>query len=173
MTYSTKHGSTAEIAQAIADELREKGMDADCVDVAVASVAGFDAVVLGSAVYMGRWLHDARRFLKRHLEALSAIPFWIFSSGPTGEKAEEDLAHDTRWLEPRKVLDLAASAGLRGHIVFAGRLPVDPHGFVETSMVRSTPPDLQDARDWEGIRRWADDIASELERTGARRGGAA
>jgi len=162
VAYASKHHSTAEIAEAIAAELRIQGLDADCTDVSADTVTGYDAVILGSAVYAGRWLKDAHRFLKHHRDDLVRIPFWIFSSGPVGENVEEDLAENSSWLEPHKVLDLAESIGLRGHTVFAGRMPTDPHGFIEKSMVKRTPEELRDARDWDAIRRWADDVAAAL-----------
>jgi menaquinone-dependent protoporphyrinogen oxidase len=163
VTYASKHGSTEEIARAIAHELRERNLDVDCVDVGDASLGVFDAVILGSAVYMGRWRSEARHFLKKHREALSTIPFWIFSSGPVGEKADDEIEENSNWLEPHRVLELAESAGMRGHIVFGGRLPTDPHGFVENSMVRSTPEEFRDSRDWDAIRRWADEVAEQLQ----------
>jgi menaquinone-dependent protoporphyrinogen oxidase len=165
VTYASKHGSTGEIAEAIAEELRQKGLDADCVDVGAASLGAFDAVVLGSAVYMGRWRSEARRFLKKHVDELSKLPFWIFSSGPVGEKADEDFEENGTWLEPRKVLERAESAGVRGHVVFGGRMPREPDGWVEKSMVRNTPEQFKDARDWDKIRAWADEIAESLRAT--------
>ena len=163
VTYASKHGSTEEIARAIAHELRERNLDVDCVGVGDASLGVFDAVVLGSAVYMGRWRSEARHFLKKHLDTLSKVPFWIFSSGPVGEKVQEEFEQNSKWLEPHRILDLAESAGVRGHIAFAGRLPTDPHGFVENSMVKNTPQEFRDSRDWDAIRRWADDVAEQLQ----------
>lgn len=162
VAYASKHHATAEIAEAIAAELRARGLDADCVEAADATCTGYQAVVLGSAVYTGRWRKHARDFLKYHHDALATMPFWIFSSGPTGEHAAEQLEEESKWLEPHKVLDLAESAGVRGHTVFAGKVPDDPHGFMEKSVARSTPGAFRDARDWDAIRRWADEIADEL-----------
>jgi menaquinone-dependent protoporphyrinogen oxidase len=163
VTYASKHGSTGEIARAIADELRERNLDVDCVEVGVASLDVFDAVILGSAVYAGRWRREALHFLKKHREALSKVPFWVFSSGPTGEKAHEDFEKNSKWLEPHHVLDLAESAGMRGHVVFGGKVPDDPEGFIENSMVRNTPEEFRDSRNWEDIRRWADEVADQLQ----------
>jgi menaquinone-dependent protoporphyrinogen oxidase len=163
VTYASKHGSTEEIARAIAHELQERNLDTDCVEVGDASLGVFDAVILGSAVYAGRWRSEARHFLKKHLDEFSKVPFWIFSSGPVGEKAQEDFEQNSKWLEPHKVLELAESAGMRGHKVFGGRLPTDPHGMIENSMVRNTPEEFRDLRDWDAIRAWADEVAKELQ----------
>ena len=84
---ATRHGSTAEIAAEIADVLRRNVPDAvvDLRDAAKAGeVAGYDAAVIGSAVYMGRWLPTARDLVEGHREVLSAMPVWLFSSGPLG-----------------------------------------------------------------------------------------
>src|SRR5688500_15243995 len=81
---ATRHGSTAEIAAEIADVLRRNVPDAvvDLRDAAKAGeVAGYDAAVIGSAVYMGRWLPAARDLVEGHREVLSAMPVWLFSSG--------------------------------------------------------------------------------------------
>lgn len=83
---ASKHGSTREIAQVIADELRTAHLAVDLQDAgAVGDIAGYDAVILGSAVYMGSWLPDAHSELaQRHHAALATLPVWVFSSGPLG-----------------------------------------------------------------------------------------
>jgi menaquinone-dependent protoporphyrinogen oxidase len=124
----------------------------------VGSLEPYDAVVLGSAVYMRRWQGDARHFLRKHGEELSQRSFWVFSSGPVGEpKGEVDAA----WLEPPRTIAKAEQLGVRGHIVFGGRMPTDPRGPART-MVKNTPPEYRDLRDWEQIRAWAAEVASEL-----------
>src|SRR5688572_28093613 len=102
VAFASKRGSTAEIAEAIADELRGAGLTVDCRPAGeVEEVSGYDAVVLGSAVYMKRWQHEARRLLHKHRDELSARPLWIFSSGPFGEHP------DPAWAEPPKVVNEA------------------------------------------------------------------
>jgi hypothetical protein len=77
VAYSSKMGSTAEIADAIADELRKAGAEVDLSDTRRASPpADYDAVVLGSAVYAARWLGPAKRYLKSHREQLADRPTW-------------------------------------------------------------------------------------------------
>ncbi len=86
MTYGTKYGATAGIAEKIGQVLQEAGLD---VDIKPAGQAGdpvaYQAVVLGSAVYIGRWRKEAAEFLQDHEKTLAERPVWLFSSGPLGE----------------------------------------------------------------------------------------
>ena len=159
VAFASKHGSTGEIATAIAEELRESGLSVDCVAAhEVGTLDPYDAVVLGSAVYMGRWRGEARRFLRKHARALSERPFWVFSSGPTGPPDKDD----PHWTEPRRTMRRAEEVGARGHIVFGGRVPTDAHGPAAHAMAEGTPEEYRDRRDWAAIRAWADGIAMSL-----------
>jgi menaquinone-dependent protoporphyrinogen oxidase len=161
VTFATKHHSTEEIADTVAETLRERGHDVDLRDAGDATAEGYDAVVLGSAVYMGRWRREARRFLKHERHRLAAIPFWVFSSGPVGEPSG-DPEKDEKWLEPSSVMELAEEIGVREHVVFGGRVPEDPGNFMERSMARNTPEESRDLRDWDEIRDWAGAVAGAL-----------
>ena len=86
VAYASKHGATAEIARAIAEELRRAGSSVDCLPAdEVEGVDGYEAAVIGSAVYMKRWLKPARHLLRR--DELGERPLWLFSSGPCGTDA--------------------------------------------------------------------------------------
>ncbi|GLI28266.1 flavodoxin [Agromyces rhizosphaerae] len=162
VAYATKHHSTAEIAEAIADELRARGHVAEATEAGHATAAGFDAVVLGSAMYLGRWRREARHFLSHERARLEAMPFWVFSSGPIGEPKADAPPEEDKWLEPRKVIEQAEELGVREHVVFGGRVPEDPGNFMERSMLENTPEEFRDRRDWDEIRAWADRIADAL-----------
>ena len=82
---------------------------------------------------------------------------WLFSSGPVGEQEP-----DPAWIEPRVVLHAAEELGARDHVVFGGRVPADPHNFVERAMAHNTPDEVADRRDWDEIRMWAQAIVQEL-----------
>lgn len=159
VAYASKRGSTAEIAETVAATLRREGLGV-CLEPAgdVQSLERFDAVVLGSAVYMKRWRGDARHFLKKHRKALRQMPFWVFSSGPVGDPAKDDPA----WTEPPKVVEKVEEMGGRDHVVFGGRVPTEPRGFMEKAMVEGVPKEHRDRRDWNEIRAWAKQVASEL-----------
>jgi menaquinone-dependent protoporphyrinogen oxidase len=151
VAYASRHGSTAEIAAAVAEALEAAGLQVDCVEAAdVASLEPYDAVVLGSAVYMKRWRGAARRFLRRHGSELQRRPFWVFSSGPVGDPANDNPA----WTEPARTIATAQRLGARDHVVFGGT--------ATGAMARNTPPEYRDRRDWDAIREWASSIAAEL-----------
>ena len=159
--HATRRGSTAEIAEAIAEILRQSG-SVDCIEAGkVGGVKSYDAVVLGSAVYLKRWRGDAKHFLRKHDKELCRRPLWVFSSGPVGDPKNEI---DPSWLEPPKIIEQVERLGAREHVVFGGRLPVNPKGPMEHAMVKNTPPEHHDGRDWGEIRAWAARIASELPR---------
>lgn len=159
VTYASKRGSTAEIAEAIAETFREGEIETECLPVdQVKTLDPYDLVVIGSAVYTGRWRGDAKRFLRRHREELARKRFWVFSSGPVGDP---DTPVSPRWLEPPKIIALAEQLGAQGHVVFGGRVPAQPRGALEQSMVRNTPEQFRDRRDWNEIRHWAERITAE------------
>lgn len=168
VAYASKRGSTAEIAEAVAAELRGSGLVADCVDSGeVKELDGYGAVVLGSAVYAKRWRGDARHFLRHHGKELAALPFWAFSSGPVGDPAEDNDKTD-EWAEPRRTIKKVEELGARGHVVFGGRVPAEPDGMIERAMAKNIPAEFQDRRDWDEIRAWARQVAGELGAAGSR-----
>lgn len=162
VAYASKHGSTAEIAAAVAAEIRGHGLGADCVEAgAVDDLGSYDAVILGSAVYMKRWQGDARHFLRSHGKALVERPFWVFSSGPTGDPAEDNAA----WEEPKRTIAKAEKLGARDHVVFGGKISPES-GRMAKTMAEGTPEEYRDRRDWDEIRAWAAAIADELQASG-------
>ncbi len=71
VTAASRHGTTAEIARVIAGVLRSSNLTVDVMAPAeVASIEAYDAVILGSAVYAGRWLEPAKDFVIRHEQEL-------------------------------------------------------------------------------------------------------
>src|SRR5262245_41205270 len=78
VAYGTKNGSTADVADVVADELAAAGVVAEAIPAAqVRSIYGYDAVALSGALYMGRWHRDARRFARRYATALRDRSVWV------------------------------------------------------------------------------------------------
>lgn len=164
VAYASKRGATAEIAEAVAQALRDAGLSVDCLDAGdVKSIDTYDAVVLGSAVYIKRWRGDAKHFLRRHGDALAQRPLWVFSSGPVGEPGNNETPPE--WTEPPSIVEKVERLGAREHVVFGGRLPVDSRLPAHRAMVEGTPPEYRDMRDWDQIRAWAAEIAAQLRPT--------
>jgi menaquinone-dependent protoporphyrinogen oxidase len=156
---ASKHGSTLEIAAAIAEELRTKGIEADLKDAGqVAEVSGYDAVVLGSGIYAGNWLPEAKQMVDRHRAELSKMPVWLFSSGPLG--APDPQPHD----DPKRIATSAVGdLPTRDHHMFPGKLDKGSLGFAERIIARAVKAPEGDFRDWDDIRTWADSIVAALE----------
>jgi menaquinone-dependent protoporphyrinogen oxidase len=158
VAYATKHSSTAEIAERIAAAMRAAGRAAEARPAAeVDDLSGYGAVVLGSAVYAKRWQRDARAFARRYAGELKDMPVWLFSSGPIGAPEEHPTAPT-----PPIAEKLVKQLGAREHVMLGGRVPLDPGNFIERSMLKNTPPEQRDARDWPAIESWARTIAEQV-----------
>ena len=154
---ASRHGATDEIAAEIGRRLSDRGLDAVVVAVGdVTGLDGYDAVVLGSAVYMGRWLKEARQFVEAHSDELRARPTWLFSSGPIGDppRPEEQEKGTTD--------EIVAATGARDHQVFSGKVDKGGLSFPERAVVRAVGAAEGDYRDWDEIRAWATEIATAL-----------
>ena len=159
---ASRHGATTAIAERIGEvirrELYDRGINAD-IDVrsveAVTTLDGYGAVVLGSAVYMGRWLKAARTFANVHAAQLAEIPVWLFSSGPVGDPSKPDT-------DPSDVGPIMDSIHPKEHRRFTGKLDRRQLGFAERAVVRAAKAPDGDFRDWLAIEVWAAEIAAVL-----------
>ncbi len=157
VAFASKHDATKEIAAAIGRVLGASGFDVEVRSVEdVENLDGVDAVVLGSAVYVGRWRAPARHFVDANAEALSARPVWLFSSGPLGDplKPDEEQAVD--------VDSIVAATSARDHRLFGGKLDRSRLGFGERAVVTAVRASEGDFRDWGQIDGWATGIAEAL-----------
>ena len=159
VAYASKMGGTAGIAEAIGAELREHGHDVDVLDVTqVHTIEPYDAVVLGSAIYIRRWRREAVHFLRKNVNELRTRQVWLFHSGPVGP--DKDQAQEM----PHVVRRLAREIGAVPAMTFAGRLePDNATGFLARRL--ATGKLAADSRDWFKIRAWADDISAAISAT--------
>jgi menaquinone-dependent protoporphyrinogen oxidase len=156
---ASRHGATTDIAKAIGDALEAAGLEVAVLPPdTVTSLAGFDAVVLGSAVYVGHWLEPAKDLVERLGPELASRPVWLFSSGPIGDppKPEED---------PVDLAELLAATGARGHRLIPGLVDKSRLGLGEKVILAAVRAPEGDYRPWDEIRAWAGEIAAAL--TGA------
>ena len=154
VAYATKHGSTREVAADVARFVRQAGFEVEISPAReVKSLDPYQAVVLGGALYMGRLHKDARKLLKRKRGELASRPLAVFAIGPKNTEPQElegARAQLERALAAVPELQPLATA------IFGG--VVDP---AKLSFPFSKMP-AGDARDWEAIQAWAEEVARKL-----------
>ena len=157
LAYASRFGSTQEVAEAIASTLGEAGLEVDLQPMQeVKSLAGYDAVVLGAAIYNAKWNADAHQFVTQHRDDLVQMPVAIFTLGPLSSS-------DAAKRNSRRQLDneLAKYPWLKPIAVeiFPGKYdPTKPGmGFFD----RFVP--ARDVRNWDAIRSWGNALSAQLQ----------
>jgi menaquinone-dependent protoporphyrinogen oxidase len=156
VTAASRHGATHEIADAIAAGLVRRGVEAVAEPTEeLSGLDGYDAYVIGSAVYIGRWLEPARELVD---DIPAGAPVWLFSSGPLGPpdalKPEGDPVDVAAIVERSRAVD---------HRVFAGRLDRKLLSFTEKAVVVAVRAPEGDFRDWDAIDAFAGEIAARMQ----------
>jgi menaquinone-dependent protoporphyrinogen oxidase len=152
VAYGTKHGSTREVAEELARKLAEGGREVELRRAGdVEDLKQYDTVVLGGSLYFGRWHADAARFLAKHQGALAELRVAVFALGPTTAEPQ-DLAESRAQLD--KTLRKAPEVVPSSVAVFGGVIDPTKLRFPLSRMPAS------DARDWDTIDAWAEEIAA-------------
>ncbi len=159
IAYASRCGSTAEVAEAIAQELAAQGQLVDVRGVReIPDLDGYRAVLVGSGVRFGKWLPEAVRFVERNRTPLTRVPTAFFTvhalaldEGPTSQRERH------AYLEPVRGLVMP-----RHEAFFAGELDPARLSSGERWLARLVRAPEGDLRDWERIRGWARQIAREL-----------
>lgn len=159
IVYDTKYGATQEIADRIAIGIQKSGLD---VTVAHAKAAPapdlFDAVVIGSAVYIGGWRKHAKKYLLKHQTVLAQKHVWLFSSGPTGEGDPVELLKG--WTLPDNLKAAAAVIHPAEVTVFHGAVFMDKLGVIDRWLATKVKSPVGDFRDWAAVDAFAERIAN-------------
>ena len=161
VAFATKYGSTQEVAETIAAALREGGQTVDCQPAKqVRSLDGYGAIVLGAPLYMFRWHKDAKNFLSRHRQAITARPVAVFAMGPLKDEAKD-------WQDVRAQLEKEL-AGFPWLAPVAAEVFGGKHDPAKLTFPHNLIPALKqmpatDIRDWTAIRAWAIGLAAKLQ----------
>lgn len=162
----SRHGSTRDIAGGLGQRLVSHGFQTTVAEPNEHDEIDADVVVIGSAVYYGKWMKHAVRFVDRHADQLSTLPVWLFSSGPLVAGPALGDGIDEVYID-----SLIERSHARNHRVFAGRLDQASLGPVEALIAHAVHAPEGDFRDWSAVAELADEIAatrSGTERAGAR-----
>lgn len=152
----SRHGSTRDIGDRLAEVLASMDIEAVSCDVTeVESLDGVDAVVLGSAVYMGQWTKEAQVFVDHFRAELLVMPTWVFSSGPVGDPPQPD-GEPAAHTRVREVVEPEDDR------VFPGVLDRDALGLGEKLIVKMIGAPDGDFRPWDDIDAFAREIGDAL-----------
>ncbi len=154
--YQTRYGSTREIAVQIAEVLEKAGPRVTLSPIStVKDLSTFDAVVIGSPLYMGKWLAEAREFVGRFHVQLRERPVAVFTVGYSfRDRVQEHIPGDDEALEQVLFFISPVATGF-----FAGRVDPDsmsPADRSITTMAGVTPGDF---RNPDEVRKWAEKLA--------------
>ncbi len=150
IAYGSRAGSTAEVAEAIGEAIRQAGAEVSVQPVeSIQELAEYDAVVLGSAVRAFRLVGNTRRFLRRHKKALKQVPLAYFLVCLTmSEETPENIEKAKSFAKPMLKIKTPVSLGLFGGCMDPSKL----EGFAAKMMQSQS---YADYRDWDEIRAWA------------------
>lgn len=189
VAYATMAGSTAEVAQAVGEELGRRGVTVEVRPIEqVNDLHGYTAVVVGGPMILG-WHRGALQFLRKHRERLKHIPLAVFvtamSLTQTGEHSVDGVpvVLDDQLPKPaqtpgrlsfreryarlanycRPIVRAARPARPVSIGVFAGRLE---YGRLRWWAVLFAMVIIQaaagDRRNWEAIHAWAASLPAAL-----------
>lgn len=169
--YGTTEGQTAKIAEVIAGVIHERGHEADPVDIKSLSNAvpdGYDAVIIGASIHMGKHDKHVVEFVEKNHDTLARLPsaFFSVSLAAYGDTQEaegyvDQFENETGW-RPDKIA------------LFGGALLYTQYGFIKRHMMKKIAKDkpgnlgLDLSRDyvyteWDAVKRFAEHFADQLE----------
>jgi menaquinone-dependent protoporphyrinogen oxidase len=161
VAYATRYGSTAEVAEAVGDELRKAGAEVDVQPIDdIQGLSRYQAVIIGSPIYMGKWLPEAQVFVERHQQHLRGIPVAYFAVGLTImggtpdaiRKAEASMGQVRMLVNP---VDIG---------IFPGRLESSRLSVADRAITKLIRAKTGDFRDWEAVRAWAQALRPKIAR---------
>lgn len=166
VAYSTRTGSTGDVAQFVGDVLRDAQLPVEVARMKdITALGRYSAVILGAPLYIGQMPGELHHFLRRFRVQLGGLPQWFFVLGPiegkpeefskAGEQTEKQLEKHA-WLQPLEVK------------ILGGRFDVNRMPFPYSLAVRLPAFPIKevhatDVRDWEDIRAWASNIACKFQ----------
>ena len=159
VAYASKKGSTAGIARAVARELESAGMTVDVIPLeSVTSLGAYDALVLGTPVYAGKFLADIPAFASRFSERIARIPVAGFVTGiaPVWPEAGDPDAITEKFVQamaPGKPVAVT---------MFAGKFDPREHGILVRSLGKVMKIPAGDFRDWGSISAWARELPAKM-----------
>lgn len=161
VTYASRTGSTAGVAEAIGKTLSAGGLQVDVLPMKeVDDLSAYGGIVAGSAIQHNQWLPEAQQFLQVHREHLKQKPYAMFSVCMTlaMENGESYRPQVAKWVAPERELVPPISEGLFAGVLDISRIASLSDRLKFRLSVISGVWQEGDHRDWEAIRAWAREL---------------
>jgi menaquinone-dependent protoporphyrinogen oxidase len=157
--YATRYGSTGEIAAIIARELEKRGFEVTLSTLSgVRNPGTYDAVVIGSPLYMGKWLAEARDFVSRFRKELQDLPVAVFTVGYSfRDRVNEYIMPPDAALAPVRIFISPVVAGY-----FPGTLDIDRMTPADREIIKLAGITPGDFLDPDETGRWARELPERL-----------
>lgn len=172
VAFGTKYGSTAKVAETIAQELRQKGYQTEVLDLrqdGSGGVDGYDLVVLGSGIVVGQWSKEAKAFLAAHASNLPKSRVALFAC--CSDVLFPEKVDNARKVYLEKVAETVPGLKPVAVGLFGGEVDFSKYSMLTKVLLKGvgTKKTLEargvdvskpyDYRDWDAIRAWARALA--------------
>jgi len=156
--YATKNGSTVGIADKIGETLGAQGFAVDVKPMTDRpSLAGYDAVVLGSAINGAHWLPEAVGFVRSNRSQLAGVPVAVFCVHAMNCGADE--SETTKRLAYLDEVRSIISPSAEGYFAGKGPTSKDTFWLARWAFRKFGGHVVEgDGRDWNKIASWASDL---------------
>lgn len=161
VTYASRSGSTAGVAEAIGMTLAEGGVHVDVMPMeTVKDLSAYEVVVAGSAIRKSKWLPEAAKFIETHRSTLAQKRFAMFTVCITlaMSNSEQYRSAVAGWVAPVRTLVKPISEGLFAGMLDFNKLPFNWDTFLLRVTVAFGIFPRGDHRDWKAIRAWAEGL---------------
>jgi menaquinone-dependent protoporphyrinogen oxidase len=155
VTYASRAGSTAGVAQTIGKTLNEGGAQVDVIPMQeVKDLSAYAVVVAGSAIHKSKWLPEVAQFIQTHRSTLAQKPFAMFTvcitlAMPNSEKYCPGVAG---WAAPVRAQVKPLSEGLFAGMLDFSKLPFNWDTLILRASVAFGVFPKGDHWDWNAIR---------------------
>ncbi len=159
VTYASKRGSTGEVASAIGKTIAQTGARVDVIPLKkVTDLSGYQAIFIGSAIRVAKWLPEAANFVSENRATLQRVPVAYFTVCMTlAEDTPANRARAAGFLEPVRTMLTPAAEGY-----FAGKVDPKNLSFLESTMLKAKKVPQGDFRDWNKITSWAQNTYAQI-----------
>jgi menaquinone-dependent protoporphyrinogen oxidase len=159
VAYASRCGSTEGVARAVGDVLREKGLEADVVQVSKAArLETYQAAVIGAPIHAGRWMREARSFVEANQGQLRRMPTACFATCMClAKNPDKHKKQSESWIPGvKKFIEPATTAAFAGALD-RSKLPL--FWRIVTKLIGAPQGDF---RNWGAIRAWASGLPDVL-----------